>query len=74
MITLEVAQNKLQMWLDAEDKVSQNQEYKSGSFSYRRADLPEIRKQIDYWDKKVKQLSSGRKSKRRVTNVVPMDN
>lgn len=62
-ITLEQAQAKLNLWLEAEEKIASAQEYSisSGNQSRRlvRADLPEVRRNIDYWNGKVIQLSRG---------------
>lgn len=54
MVTLEVAQTHLAAWLDAELKLAQAQSYSfstpSGNRMVQRADLPEVRKQIAYWN------------------------
>lgn len=49
MITVERAQKHLEAWLDAELAVTTGQSYSIGSRSLTRANLAEIRKQIDYW-------------------------
>jgi hypothetical protein len=69
-ITLAQAEAKLQTWVDAEDKVASGQSYSIKDRSLTRADLSEIRKTIDYWEKKVKQLSRGGM---RTTYAVPGD-
>lgn len=56
MITLERAKQHLQAWLDAELACSTGQSYSIGSRSLTRANLSEIRQQINYWDNKVKEL------------------
>lgn len=56
-ITLERAQAKLEIWLNAEDKVAGGQEYSINNRALKRADLPEIRKTIDYWEGRVNRLS-----------------
>lgn len=71
-ITLEVARKKLQMWLDAEDAVATGQSYKIGTRSLTRANLPDIMKQISYWEKRVEQLESGTKGMK-VFCAVPRD-
>lgn len=62
-ITLAQAQAKLDLWMDAEDKVATGQSYTistaGGSRTLTRADLGEIRRNIDYWDQKVRRLSGG---------------
>lgn len=56
MITLDRAKLHLEAWLDAELAVSQGQAYTIGSRSLTRANLAEIRKQIEYWKKQVDEL------------------
>lgn len=58
-ITLEIAERKLEMWLNAEDAVATGQSYTIGTRSLTRASLAEIRKQIDYWSSKVNELKAG---------------
>lgn len=68
---LETAREHLNAWLQAELAVSTGQSYKIGSRQLQRADLPEIRKQIQFWKKEVQALEG--KPRRRVTRVVPRD-
>lgn len=61
-ITLATAQTRLDDYLAAELAVLGNQEYTIGSGTagarkLRRADLSEIRKGIEYWDQRVKDLT-----------------
>jgi hypothetical protein len=56
-ITLAQAEAKLATWMDADDVVATGQAYSMGGRSLTRADAPEIRKNIDYWDKQVQRLS-----------------
>lgn len=58
-ITKEVAQNKLKMWLDAEDALATSQSYKIGSRTLTRVNLAEVREQIDYWSAKLDALQKG---------------
>jgi len=62
-ITLAQAEAKLTLWMDAEDKIAQGQEYTISAGNHMRklvrADLPEVRKTIDYWQSKVVELSRG---------------
>ncbi|MGE7113238.1 DUF6148 family protein [Lysinibacillus sp. NPDC047702] len=63
-MTLERARVHLQSWLDAELAISTAQSYSVGSRTLTRANLSEVRKQIDYWRNKVAELEiteSGRK-------------
>lgn len=56
MITLERAKKHLEAWLEAELLCSTSQSYTIGSRTLTRANLVEIRKQIDYWQNKVNEL------------------
>ena len=64
-ITLEVAKKHLEMWLEAESEVAINQSYTIGGKSFTRANLAEIRKQIEYWSNKVAELENLAKKKGR---------
>lgn len=72
LMTKERAEKHLEAWYEADIAVSTGQSYKIGSRELRRADLREIRRQIEYWENKLEQLSS-RKSRRRVIGVIPRD-
>jgi hypothetical protein len=70
-ITPEIAQKHLDAWLAAELSVSTGQEYRIGTRTLRRADLAEIRKQIDYWRRELANFQ--RKGRNRVFRVIPRD-
>lgn len=58
-ITAAQAQAKLDLYLAAEDAlVAGNQAYAVGDRSFTKADLAEIRKAIEYWDCRAKDLAS----------------
>lgn len=56
-ITLTQAETQLAAYVAAETKVLQGQAYEISGRMLRRADLAEIRAGMDYWDKKVKELT-----------------
>ena len=74
-ITLEIAEKHLDEWLNAELEVTTNQSYTIGTRSLTRANLSEIRKQVEFWESKVAQLRNrqAHKSRNRVFRVVPRD-
>lgn len=74
-ITLETAKRHLDMWLEAETQVAINQSYTIGGKSFTRANLGEIRKQIEYWGNKVAELQNlaKKRGRNRVYRVVPRD-
>lgn len=74
-ITLETAKRHLDMWLEAETQVAINQSYTIGGKSFTRANLGEIRKQIEYWSNKVAELQNiaKKKGRNKVYRIVPRD-
>ncbi|MCX4326441.1 MAG: DUF6148 family protein [Lachnospiraceae bacterium] len=74
-ILLETAKKHLEMWLEAESRVAINQAYTIADKSFTRANLGEIRKQIEYWENKVQELENiaKRKGRNRIYRVVPRD-
>ncbi|MCL2636950.1 MAG: DUF6148 family protein [Oscillospiraceae bacterium] len=70
-ITLDIAIENLNIWLEASREVAISQSYRIGSRSLTRADLGEIRKQIQYWNAQISQLS--RRGRNRVYRVVVKD-
>jgi hypothetical protein len=73
-ITLEQAQAQLDAWLAASTAVAGNQEYEietgNGRRRLKRADAAAIREQIDYWQKKVDQLTTAAAGGRRRTRYI----
>lgn len=67
-ITLTQAQSKLTLWMNADDAVTKGQSISVAGRSMTKADAGMIRENIEYWDKKVRQLSRGGK---RVRLAVP---
>lgn len=72
---IEIARYHLNAWLEAELEVTTHQSYKIGSRSLTRADLAEIRKQIQFWQNRVAQLENAEKrgGRNRVIRAVPRD-
>ena len=71
-IDLTTAQTMLDTWMNASKAVATSQSYSVGNQSLTRADLPEIHKQIIYWEARVDKLTNGRKGAR-VLRGVPRD-
>lgn len=68
-ITLTQAESRLNLYLAAEEKVLLGQSYKIGERELRRADLSEIRKAIEYWDQKVKEMANSASGRGRAVNL-----
>lgn len=74
-ITLEIAKKHLEAWLMAELEVTTHQSYTIGSRSLTKANLSEIRKQVEFWQNQVARLENIEKrgGRNRVYRVVPRD-
>ena len=74
-IKLETAKRHLDMWLEAEMKVTNAQSYSIGTRSLTYANIAEIRKSIEYWSDKVEELENIEKSggRKRARRFVPRD-
>lgn len=72
-ITLAQAETQLAAWLAADTAVALGQSYSVGARSLTRANAREIRENIDYWEGKVKKLSSNPTGGVRVFSGVPVD-
>ena len=74
-VTLEIAKKHLDAWLSAELEVTTHQSYTIGSRSLTKANLSEIRKQIQFWENEVARLEniSKRGGRNRVFRAVPRD-
>lgn len=72
---IEIARHHLNAWLEAELELTTHQSYKIGSRSLTKADLGQIRKQIEFWQNRVAQLENAerRGGRNRVVRVVPRD-
>ncbi|MBU5438300.1 hypothetical protein KQI42_09785 [Tissierella sp. MSJ-40] len=73
--TLETAKRHLQAWLEAELEVTTHQSYTIGTRSLTKANLSEIRKQIQFWQNEVAKLENieKRRGRNRVIQVIPRD-
>lgn len=75
-ITLEFAQARLTLWLEAEAALATGQNYSietgGSKRSLSRVDAGEVRKMVDYWRREVERLTSGSNSPR-VRLIVPRD-
>jgi hypothetical protein len=70
-ITLQQAEAQLALWLDADAKVSQRQQWTYQGRAFSVADAGEIRANIEFWDKQCKRLGNGRQGGPRVRGVMP---
>lgn len=77
-ISVKIAQQHLDGWLEAEAAIMKGQSYQMGTRSLTRADLSDVLKAIDYWSDKLTEAqaaedTSGNGGRNRVYRVVPRD-
>ena len=70
--TVEFCQERLNMWLSAEEALATSQSYKMGSKQLTRADLATVRKSITYWENELEKAKNGGR-RRKMFKVVPRD-
>ena len=58
-ITLEIAEKRLKMWLDAEAALNHVGSYQIGERTLTYRNLKEVRESIDYWQSKVNSIRRG---------------
>jgi hypothetical protein len=71
----ELCKAKLQTWLDAEEAVATGQSYQIGTRMLTRADLKQIREQMEYWAGKLSEAEAEERygGRNRVFHFVPRD-
>lgn len=62
IFTKELCQRKLNTWLAAEESVATGQRYQIGTRMLTRADLDEIRKEMEYWAGKLAEAEAEEKN------------
>lgn len=70
-ITLTQAETQLAAYVAAENKVLQGQAYEISGRRLTRANLAEIRDGMDYWDRKVKELTNSASGRGRAATLAP---
>jgi hypothetical protein len=71
----ELCKTKLQTWLDAEEAVATGQSYQIGTRMLTRADLKQIREQMEYWAGKLSEAEAEEShgGRNRMYHFVPRD-
>lgn len=74
-ITLDMAQEHLEQWLEAELVLTTSQSYTLGTKTLTRANLSSIRQEIEYWRGMVAKLESQQSNggRNRMMRIVPRD-
>lgn len=75
VFTKELCRNKLNTWLAAEEAVATGQSYQIGTRMLTRADLKQIREEMEYWAAKLTEAESAetRGGRNRMYHFVPRD-
>ncbi|HGE7088403.1 TPA: DUF6148 family protein [Klebsiella aerogenes] len=72
--SLTEAQEMLSVWKEAYRAIAiGGQAYKMGTRQLTRADLPEVKRQLDYWRNEVERMTAGTRRGPRVKRVVIRD-
>ena len=61
VFTKEVCQKKLNTWLAAEEAIATGQSYQIGTRMLTRADLKQVREQLEYWGGKLAEAEAEEK-------------
>lgn len=71
----ELCQQKLKLWMDAEEAVATGQAYQIGTRSLTRADLKQIRSEMEYWAGKLAEADAEEKAggRNRLYRFMPRD-
>lgn len=75
IIAKKICEQKLNLWLDAEEKIAAGQSYQIGTRSLTRANLSEVREEIEYWSGKLTEAENAETAtgRSRVYRFVPRD-
>lgn len=75
VFTIELCRKKLQTWIAAEEAVATGQSYQIGTRALTRADLKQIREEMEYWGKKLAETEAEEKSggRNRMYRFCPRD-
>ena len=75
MFTKKLCQQKLNTWLAAEETIATGQRYQIGTRMLTRADLKEVREEMEYWAGKLAEAEAEEKvnGRNRVFHFVPRD-
>lgn len=70
-----LCQQKLDLWLRAEEKIATGQSYQIGTRMLTRADLKQVREEMEYWAGKLSEADAEEKSggRNRMYHFVPRD-
>lgn len=71
----ELCRRKLDTWLAAEESIATGQRYQIGTRMLTRADLKQVREEIEYWAGKLSEAEAEEKSggRNRLYHFVPRD-
>ncbi len=75
MFSKKLCEQKLNTWLEAEERIATGQRYKIGTRMLTRANLKEFREEMEYWAAKLAEAKAAETDggRNRVYRVVPRD-
>lgn len=70
-----LCEEKLNTWLAAEEAIATGQSYQIGTRMLTRANLKQVREQMEYWGKKLAEAEAEEKrgGRNRIYRVIPLD-
>lgn len=71
-----LCEERVHLWLEAEEAIATGQRYQIGNRSLTRADLSQVREELEYWSGKLAEADaaeSGRGGRNRIYQFVPRD-
>lgn len=70
-----ICEQKLKTWLEAEERIATGQRYQIGTRMLTRADLKEVRAEMEYWAGRLAEAEAEEKGggRNRMYRVVPRD-
>lgn len=75
LFSKEICEQRVKIWLAAEEAVATGQRYQIGTRMLTRADLRSIREELEYWGGKLAEAEAEEKAggRNRVYGVIPRD-
>lgn len=75
VLSKEICKKKLDTWLEAEERIATGQSYQIGTRMLTRADLKQVREELEYWAAMLAQAEAveAHKGRNRAWRFVPRD-
>ena len=75
ILSKEICKKKLDTWLEAEERIATGQSYQIGTRMLTRADLKQVREEMEYWANQLARAETSERAggRNRVYRFVPRD-